>query len=450
MNIRLAALVACLGVLPPAQAQVVNLDQAVDMALTADPRIKEREQLVEASRALLDEARANDGFRIDSNLVFALAPAVDGGFYQNGATSGTTPRDDGNTLSNGISDWTFLTVTLAKPIYTFGKVENYSKAAQGGIDVKRGDVSISRADTVMETKRAYWGLLTARDVRRLLEDVDSRVLDATAIAERALKDETGEAKPSDLYALQAARGLLGKYLSQARATEKIAHDGLKVLTGVGMRAQLDVAEDAIAPVPMPALGMEEYQARALKDRPEIAQLEAGLRARRALVEAKKSEMYPDIFAGVLGYAAYASQRDALDNPYAIDAFNTVAVTPMLGVKWNVTFDIVPARVAQAQAELEALNHKNQFAMAGIPFQVAEAYHQTEANRQAIDDLSKGASAARRWMIAALADFSAGLESADKVAEALKTYAITQAEYLRTVNDYNMQVAQLARMSGEPR
>ena len=32
--------------------------------------------------------------------------------------------------------------------------------------------------------------------------------------------------------------------------------------------------------------------------PRNAQLEAGLRARRALVDAKKAESYPDIYAGL--------------------------------------------------------------------------------------------------------------------------------------------------------
>jgi hypothetical protein len=80
--------------------------------------------------------------------------------------------------------------------------------------------------------------------------------------------------------------------------------------------------------------------------------------------------------------------------------------------------------------------------------VSEAYNQVQANYEAQKQLADGAAAGRRWMIASLADFSAGLEKADKVADALKTYALTQAEYLRTVNDYNMDVAQLSRAIGE--
>jgi len=428
-------------------AQTVDLQQAVQMSLNADPRVKEREQLVESARALLEEAQANDGWRINANLFVGLAPAVSGGFYQGGATSGTTPRTDGP-FPGGLSDWTSLQVALIKPLFTFGKIKHYSEAAEGNIDVKRGDVRISKADTVMDVKRAYYGYLTARDSRRFLEDVQNRLDSALKRVGQNLKDDNGESKQSDLYAMQAARGMLGKYLSQAKAIEKISLNGLKVLTGVGMDADLQVADDSLAPVALPKDSLAELQSKALQDRPEMAQLEAGMRARRALVAAKKSEKYPNVYAGIVGTANYASRRDRLNNPYVYDPFNNAGATPVVGVKWDMAFDVTNAKVAQEQAELEALNYKNQYAQAGIPFQVSEAYQHVHANYQAVQDLAEGATAARRWMISSLADFNAGLEPADKVADALKTYALTQAEYLKTVNDYNMDVAQMYRAAGE--
>lgn len=180
----------------------------------------------------------------------------------------------------------------------------------------------------------------------------------------------------------------------------------------------------------------------------MQQLEAGLRARRALVAAKKADRMPDVYAGVIGQFNYASRRDRLDNPYINDPFNGGGLTPVVGVKWDTVFGVASARVNQAQAELEAINHKKAFAVAGIPFEVGEAYAHAKANYDSQLALSEGSSAARRWMVASLADFSAGVETADKVADALKNYVLTQTEYLRTVNDYNMNVAQLARLTGE--
>ena len=431
----------------PAQAETINLQQAVQMSLAADPRIKEREQVVEAARGMLEEVQGNAGWRVSANAFIGLAPGVEGGFYQNGAYSGTTPRTDGGKLDR-ISEWTHLDFALIKPLYTFGKVERYGEAAQGNIDLKRGELKQSRTDTVYDTKRAYFGYLTARDIRFFLEDMQSRLNQSITTVERNLEEESGESKQSDLYALQTARGLLAKYVHQARAIEKISLDGLKVLTGAGLQSDLKVADERIEPVSFPQVDLADYQARALQDRPEMQQLEAGLRARRALLAAKKAERMPDIYAGVVGQLNYASQRERLDNPYLNDPFNGGGITPVVGVKWDSVFGVASARVNQAQAELEALNHKKAFALAGIPFEVGEAYAHAQANFEAQRDLADGAAAARRWMVASLADFSAGIESADKVADAIKNYTLAQTEYLRTINDYNMNVAQLARLTGE--
>jgi outer membrane protein TolC len=431
----------------PGQAETVNLSQAVEMSLAADPRIKEREQVVEAARGLLQEVQGNAGWRISANAFIGLAPSVEGGFYQGGAFSGTTPRTDGDKI-DGISDWTHLDFALIKPLYTFGKIERYGEAAQGNVDLKRGELKQSRTDTAYDTKRAYFGHLTARDTRVFLEDMQERLNRAIGSVERNLKEETGESKQSDLYALQASKGLLAKYVHQARAVEKISLDGLKVLTGAGLKSDLTVADERIEPVAFPQIDLAEFQSRALQERPEMQQLEAGLRARRALVAAKKADRMPDVYAGVIGQFNYASQRERLDNPYLNDPFNGGGLTPVVGVKWDSVFGVASARVNQAQAELEALNHKKAFAVAGIPFEVGEAYVNAQANHNAQRELAEGAAAARRWMVASLADLSAGIESADKVADAIKSYVLVQTEYLRTVNDYNMNVAQLARLTGE--
>jgi outer membrane protein TolC len=441
-----------LGTLPT-YAETINLQQAVEMSLAADPRIKEREQVVEAARGLVQEVRGNAGWRVTANAFVGLAPKVEDGFYQGGAYTCTvlpcTPRTDGDDW-NGLSDWTHLDFALIKPLYTFGKVERYGEAAQGNVDLKRGELQQTRGDIVYDTKRAYFGYLTARDVRVFLEDMQERLNGAITSVERNLKEETGESRQSDLYALQAARGLLGKYTHQARAVEKISLDGLKVLTGAGLKSQLAVADARIEPLPFPQVELAEFQSRALQERAEMQQLEAGLRTRRALLAAKKADRMPDVYAGVVGQFNYASQRERLDNPYLSDPFNGGGLTPVVGVKWDTVFGVARARVDQAQAELEALNHKKAFALAGIPYEVGEAYVNAHANFEAQRELAEGAAAARRWMVAALADFSAGLETADKVADAIRNYVLTQTEYLRTINDYNMNVAQLARLTGELR
>ena len=59
----------------------VNLQQAIDMALTADPRIEEKQAFVRKAEGLLQEAEGKGGLRYSIDTFLAIANGVEGGFY---------------------------------------------------------------------------------------------------------------------------------------------------------------------------------------------------------------------------------------------------------------------------------------------------------------------------------------------------------------------------------
>lgn len=434
-----------------ASAETLTLEQAVGRAFATDPRISERQHLVDAARALLQEALGHKAVRFDVNTFAGAAPGLEGGFFENRTnTCATTPctvRTDAYDYDDGVSLWTNLQFRIIKPLYTFGKVESYSEAAQGKVDVKRADVQLRRNQTRLEVTKAYYGYLAARDTRYLFEDVKRRLENAEALTRQWVREGEGDVTQADVYALQTGLAVVGRYLAQARAVERVALDGLKILTGVGLDGDLDVADAHISPASLPEVSLGALQDRAIARRPEMGQLEAGLRARRALVEAHKAEKRPDIYVGLAGNAAYSPGRDRLDNPYVYDPFNYVGVTPVIGLRWEWATGVQPARVARAQAELNALVDKAAFARQGIPFEVAEAYHKTHGYHEAVRELERGSRSGRRWMVARYADFEAGLEQPSKVLEAFQGYVLAHSDYLSMVNDYNIQVIRLKTVSG---
>lgn len=441
---------AILALAGPVAAITLDLDEAVERALQTDPRISEREHLVDAARGLLQEALAGDDLFLDVNAFLAIAPGSDDGFFTNGSNTCTsTPcaiRTDGDDIDK-LSPWANLQFKLIKPLLTFGKVENYTEAAQGNVDVKRGDVRLQRIETRMQVTQAYYGYLAARNSRELLEDIDARVVKAERQLQEGIDEDRGNHKLSDLYALQTGRGLLRKSLAQATAIERIALDGLRLLTGIPSGEPLEVAERNIRPLPLPEIGLDELQTRALSERTEIDQLEAGLRARRALVQAKKAEQRPNVYVGVVGTAAYAPNRDSIDSPFIDDPFNHAGATPVVGMQWHWAGGMQSARIAQAEAELDALVDKRAFARLGIPFEVAERFNKVRAGHEGVEEMAQASRAGRRWMLAAYADFEAGSERMDRVIEAFRSYALAHTGYLTTVNDYNIEVVELMRVAG---
>jgi len=434
----------------PTQAQEkLSLDQAIELALAHDPRIDEKAAFVRKAQGLLQEAEGSGGFRYSVDSFLAVAPGVDGGFYQDGDNScskNCEPRDDAYDLNDGLTPWGGLTFSIVKPLATFGRLENYQEAAQQNIFIKQQDVTLQRDETALQVVKAYYGYLTARDSRLLLEDTRERLQSALDLVEGWLDKGTGNASQSDKFALQAGLGLIGKFLSEADALEQIAMAGLKLLTG-REEELIELSDSRLQPVPLPEESLDEWIELARANRVEFKQVEAGLTARRALVEATRAEEKPIVFAGVAGSLAYAPGRDSLDNPYVNDPFNHAAMSPVVGMRWQWDQGAQPARVVQAQADLDALVHKASFARMGIPFQVREQYFTMQAKHKALVSMRESSKAARRWMIAAYSDFEAGLEEAEKVITALQAYVLAYAEYLAAVNDFNNHVSKLRSVSG---
>jgi len=429
-----------------AESIVLDFEQAVTRAHQVDPRIAEKERLVDVARGLLEEAQGAESWIFDVNTFLGLAPDVKGGIFEN--EDGEVQIEADALKFDGVSPWYNLQFSIVLPFYTFGKSESYADAALNNIKVKQGDVSVERANTYMDVTRAYYGYLAARDSVYLIEDANKKIEAARELVQSWLDEGEGSVKQSDLFALQTGAGVLNRFLAEARGLQKIALAGLRFLTNIEDDKTLEIADKRIEPLPLPEETLVALQQRALASRPELKQVEAGLSARRALLAAKHADKYPNLYTGVVGSFAYSPQRPRLDDIAVVDPFNHGGLTPIVGVKWDWWTGRQKASTTQAEGELNALIEKKSFAQRGIPFQVEEQFYQVHAHHEMVQQLYEAARAGRRWMISSFADFEAGVEESSKVVTAFQGYILAYGEYLKVVNDYNLHVARLRVVTGE--
>ncbi|MDX1810399.1 MAG: TolC family protein [Gammaproteobacteria bacterium] len=429
----------------------LSLPQALELALSNDPRIDEMEKYVQQARALKEEVEANYNLKLVGNSFVGFSPGLDGGFFtadKCGQAQNCQLRSDRYELNDGLSPWFYIEYQLVKPLNSFGKIENFADAAKENISVKSQDVRMQRGNTIYDVKRAYYGYLAARDGGLFLNDVAKRVDGALETVQFNLDEENGQSTRSDLYALQSAEALIKSYLKKSLALEQVAIQGLKVLIGVELDAPLELADKKLQAVELPKTKLDELTRQAMENRPEMKQLKSGLAAQNSLIKAKQAMKKPNLYLGFAGALSYSPLRDRVDNPHIYDPFNDVGATPLIGMQWNWEGSVQDARVKQAKAELAALMEKSRFAQRGIPYQVSEAYTQVIAHYESSQELMKSAKAARRWMISLFSDFQAGLQTVDKLVSAFQAYVLTYSEYLQTVYQYNLQVAQLEKMTGD--
>ena len=247
---------------------------------------------------------------------------------------------------------------------------------------------------------------------------------------------------SDLYRVDAYRAGIVRFKAEAEKGANVAYFALKAMTGMAQDADFETADESL-PFKDRELGKEEeYIEKALAQRPELKQLEEGLAARSALVEAARSDLYPSFFTAVAGSFAGAPGRQTLNNPYIPDEFNHAYGGVVGGVEWHFDFGIGRARVEKAQAEHDALLHTRALAYQSMPIQVAKDYEDARQWRVAVNAYREAASASRKWIVSSMSSFDMGTGTADDLLRGIERYGENHGKYLEALFNYNLSLAQL--------
>jgi outer membrane protein TolC len=111
------------------------------------------------------------------------------------------------------------------------------------------------------------------------------------------------------------------------------------------------------------------------------------------------------------------------------------------------FGIGRAKVDKMRAEYEKLLHTKASAEMNIPIQVAKTYQEHLEWQAALESYRKAASAARRWILTAQADFDMGVGSAYDMLNAIDRYGQNQGKYLEALFRHNLSLAELEYAAG---
>jgi outer membrane protein len=440
------------------EPQTLSLDQLIRMALEHSPELGEAEQDIASAESDLAQARAAQWAQLDAT---AFGGAVDDAKRPVVKISGKQIRRGRSivaTIEEGREDddesdvgpFGRLELMIVQPIYTFGKIAYRKKAALHGVEVQKAALEMRRGEVIQRVKELYFSLVLAQQGKQAAQETDSFIEDARKRIKRLLDLSSTSVDQSDLYRLEAYAGETEGFKAKADAGQRLAYVALKRMIGLPPEKefQLDVKE---LPMDTRALSdQQDYIRRALQNRPEFEQLENGIEAKAHLVEAAKADMYPSIFAAAIGTAAGAPGREHLDEPYIGDDYNKAGMGVVLGAQWHFDLGIGRAKVNKAQAEYQRLLHTKDVAERDIPLQVAKYYQEARENLSSFQAYEKAAAAARKWIVAAFANFDMGVGPAKDIFDAVDRYGKNQGEFLSSLYKYHIALTNLSYAIAEYR
>ena len=391
--------------------------------------------------AQLDEAKWVPFWQWTANAGASVLPPITGTSVY--TTSSASSRNV--SLTDGLEPIVHFDISGVIPLYTFGKITAAKGAATAGVRVSEWDLEKSRQQARLDVRKAYFGLLAARDAKYLADEITSELDKATSgVKEKLRRDDKGVTEV-DVLRLEVLKEEVLSRAGDAVRGETIALGALRFLTGV--ETGFDVPDEPLKPPEAPLAPVVRYLAAARIMRPEVNMARAGIVARRAQVDLARAKLLPDI--GVLLGADYTRAPSATtqSNAWAFDPFNHFYYTVGIGARWSL--DLMPAyaRLNQADSQLEETRSLERLALGGLAVEVEGAYAAAVEAKGREEAWSRAEHKAKRWIATVNGQLDLGTADEKALVEPLRAYINARAQHLVAIMDCNVTMSQLAQASG---
>src|SRR6266446_3596167 len=428
-------LLGAMAAMAAAPGQRLTLEQCLERALTYSPDVNEVQTEIRIAESQLAQAKAG---RLPQANFTGINGVVNGA--KGNAVTGSTTSHYGP-FSKG-------ELEIIQPLYTFGRLSSEILAASRGVDVKRAATQNARAATIATVKELYYNLLLSRQLKALLDEVQENFTKALTTAEKRLEAGEGTITQQDILKLRIGLSSVSREVYTLERAIAVTRGALMRQLGIPFEDDFDIAETSLEPVTVQLQPLARYLEQAGLQRPDIAQLEAGLAARQARVDAARGAYYPSFFiAGGLRYAT-APNRESQDSPFAKDDFNFFSGGAVLGLRWQLDFWMTNAKVEERLAELSQVEVQKQNATSGIALDIQRRYLEVQETQQKAEAAQTARRAVRALLATTLANFELGIGEGKEVFENLGLYARIVSEYYTIVRDYNIAAAKLTQATGQ--
>ena len=464
--VRILTVVALLGMLmgpggpavaqdeptPPTDTVEVTLTEALVRALGASPEVDQRRAQRQFAAARSTEARANR-FLTDVSLstAYSFAPGLDD--VPDDATEDNIylePDVNNDWGLDALRPFGRFEISVQQPIWTWGELSGNIRAARHGVDVETARVDQKALEVSARAGEVYYNLLLTEALDRLADRTQEVVDRAKREIQRLLDEGDEGVSQADLFQTRLTEEEVKRRVVQIEQNQATARSALRRLLFLPEGTAVVPAPDELQPIEFSVHpdSLDYYIQRAVQNRPEIDQAEAGVKARKALVDVAQSDYYPKIgVQASLSQSITLPERPNPENPFVGDAFAGTGTRTGIGIQQNLNFGQTAAQVEQAQAELESVRHQRTAARQLVRFEVEEAYRSLITAKMDVESRDRSTTISGEWLRTEQVNFDLDLGSTEDLVKAVRADLEAQARYLEAVKRYNVAVLNLLDATG---
>jgi outer membrane protein len=334
-------------------------------------------------------------------------------------------------------------------LYNFGKREGNVQAARDTLDATKQDYATTTQDIILSIKQAYYVYLASQALVKVRQEtVRSRELlvrQAQGFYEVGTRARIDVARAeANLYSAQAD-------LIAAENGVKIAWVTLRNAMGSPRLPEQPVAEDS----PEVQFSMNLAGARnvAFDARTELKSFDAQRKAADQLIATARRGHLPDLIFDA-SYGRRHVSNEPTDNLTGGNR-NTFPLQPTWSVQLSFNIPIFDGFRTTNRVEETLHNYYNVKAQEEdrrqlIALEVEQSYLRVVETQERIRATESAARAAKENLDLAQGRYQVGVGSIIEVTDAETLYTDAQTTYIRTIYDYKIADAQLARAMGDTR
>lgn len=432
--------VAQVEVKPP--HRTYTLTECLELADRNHPNIWAARARLGVARGQLEEAKFLPYFQWFATAGAGILPNIGGSLLY---TQANPYSINPSAFAAGYQPFFTLRLDILLPIYTFGKISAGLDAAEANIRVNEWDTEKARQLVRMDVRRAYFGVLYARDAQYLSKEIVKKL--DKAIDGIAAKLDKGEkdVEETDRLRMQMYRDETLARTADAVRGETYGLAALRFMTGI--QTGFDVPDEPLKKPDVPLAPVVRYLGAARLFRPEVNMARAGVEARRAELALQRARFFPDIGLALNASYSVAPSVVAQSNLYAANNFNYFGYGFALGARWSLDLPTNAARVQQVESRLEETRALERYALGGVGVEVENAYATTIEARTREEHWDNAEHRARQWIATIESAIDLGTKDERALMEPLRIYVYARLEHVRALSDLNVDMSELARVSG---
>lgn len=431
--------------LAPAQQKLhLTLDQAIQTGL-------ENSKVLHSSRFRLDaaDARASEmsGAALPS-LKFNAAytrlsevPAQGFTMPANAFGPGFPPAPVSVVLSPTILDNYTLRATVQQPLWTGGKLSGAIDAAKENAVASEFDLKKDRADVIYNITVAYWNLYRAREAKSF---VDSNVAQVKAhLVDAQNLQRQGMITQNDLMKVQVQLSDAQVRAIDADNMVRMALYALNNTLGLPLQTEITIMSQ-LQPRDRSFGSIDTLVAQAIDNRPELAAMQARVRASEAGVTAARGGWWPQIaVVGNYNYLNPNSRYFPLMKQFK-DSWD-VSVSASLDIwNWLQTAN----QSAQASAQLSQAREGLAMLNDGVTLEVTQNYLGIQKARERATVSQQGVVQAEENYRIMKGKYAQGMAANSELLDAEVALLQSRLNLVQSLVDYELAIAGLTRAIGE--